>query len=145
MKTCKTISMIMAIILVSCTKYSYKEFEGSWIPYQTKYSSQLVRSMQILKRDNFFIVAVDYLHVNDYQFFIAIPEKDHLVVTSSLSSNDYLNKFLDHPANMYYDKKLNRIFFLNTVYSPSDDKILELVVNVGGDREKQQLRVKPLE
>jgi hypothetical protein len=151
MNILKIFVFIVAItILSACNtliKSDLKNIEGNWKPREWKNMKPLISEMQILKRDNFYLIAVNYYDNEDIMFLIGKREKDHLIITSSPMigygrTEEGNKRLLEHPSAMYFDKKLSCVFFLNTVFEYSTDNLFNLIVNVDGDQNKQQLKYK---
>lgn len=142
--------IILVIILIlgifSCkssenNKIDLKDFEGTWAPIEWKFNAPIITKIQIITRDNFILIAVKSIEGGDTQFLIGKTNDDHIVVYISPQEERDLDKLLDHPLNLYFDKKLNCIFFLNTMYKPSKENLVDIMVNIDNDANKQDLRI----
>lgn len=145
MKTPKIFVLLMMLVIISCDskKKDFTALAGTWVSIDWQYDRPVVKKMQIIDRSNYYIIGINYIG-SDIHFLIGKPNKDHLVVTASpimpSPSYPYNEKLLTHSFDLYYDKKLNCIFFLNTMYKPSKDNLFERKVNVDGNIYKEELK-----
>jgi hypothetical protein len=118
--------------LVSCnTKMYFDRFVGTWVPLDTN-SYSIINRLQIEKRKDFYLVgAVDSISSDQPFFFVCNEEKNHLSFTpGQYNVEEYDNEYvLKQTSDIYYDKGLNCLFFLNAIYIPSGDKIFEISDN----------------
>lgn len=129
----KTFVMIVTVLFITSCKSTdnthFDNFVGTWVPIELQHNRPIVLKMQIEKRDNLYLIAVRNLGGRDIDFLIGKANKDHILVTPSQSLHDGDEACLSRPSDMYYDVGLKSIFFLNTMYISSDQKIFEIKNN----------------
>jgi hypothetical protein len=95
-------------------------------------SYSIINRLQIERRNGFYIIgAQDSISSEQPFFFIGKKEKNHLSFTpGQYNAEEYDEEYvLKQTSDIYFDKRLNCLFFLNTIYIPSSDKIFEISDN----------------
>jgi hypothetical protein len=121
--------IILVFFIMSCSpKIYYDGFIGTWVPLNSN-SFPIITRLQIEKRNAFFILgAEDFLSPDQPFFFVCKKNNNHLTFTpSQYNINEYDDEYiLKQTSDIYFDKDLNCLYFLNTIYIPSRDKIFEI-------------------
>jgi hypothetical protein len=123
---------LLILFIVSCNPVMYfNRFVGTWVPLDTN-SYSIINRLQIEKRKDFYLVgAMDSISSEQPFFFVCKKEKKHLSFTpGQYNAEEYDNEYvLKQTSDIYYDKGLNCLFFLNTIYIPSGNRIFEISDN----------------
>jgi hypothetical protein len=123
---------LLVFCLVSCnSKMYFDRFVGTWVPLDSN-SYSIINRLQIEKRKDFYLVgAEDSISSEQPFFFVCKEEKNHLSFTpGQYNAEEYDNEYvLKQTSDIFYDKGLNCLFFLNTIYIPSGEKIFEISDN----------------
>jgi hypothetical protein len=123
------ISLTVILFLVSCTPKAYfKNYIGTWEPLDAK-TYPVVTKFQIEKRSNFYILGADFAYESTEPFFFVCEEnRNHLSISPGQYNIDeyVVESMLTQRSDIYYDKELNCMYFLNTIYIPSKEKVFEI-------------------
>jgi hypothetical protein len=124
------IKLVLILCLVSCNPKAYfSSYVGTWEPLDNK-SYPIVTKFQIEKRNNFYILGADFAYDSAQSFFFICEEnRNHLSISpSQYNSDEYVvESMLTQHSDIYIDKELNCLYFLNTIYVPSKNKVFEIV------------------
>jgi hypothetical protein len=118
------------VFLISCTPASYyRSYTGTWEPLDID-SHPVVNKFQIEKRNGFYLLGADFAYESTKPFFFVCEEsRKHLSISPSQYNIDeyVVESMLTQHSDIYYDKELNCIYFLNTIYIPSALKVFNIV------------------
>lgn len=124
------IRLAVIFCLVSCTPRAYfGNYIGTWEPLDIK-THPVVNKFQIEKRDGFYLLGADFAYESTEPFFFVCQKnRDHLSISPSQYNIDeyVVESMLTQHSDIYYDKELNCMYFLNTIYVPSKEKVFEIV------------------
>lgn len=124
------IKLAIILCLISCSPKAYfGSYVGTWEPLDIK-SYPIVTKYQIEKRNNFYILGADFAYESTQPFFFVCEEnRNHLSISpSQYNSDEYVvESMLTQHSDIYFDKELNCMYFLNTIYVPSKVKLFEIV------------------
>jgi hypothetical protein len=125
-----SIKLAVILCLVSCSPKAYfNYYVGTWKPLDST-SYPVISKFQIEKRDNFYILGAEFDTGSSQPFFFVCDEKrNHLSISpSQYNSQEYnLESMLTQRSDIYFDKELNCLYFLNTIYVPSKEKVFEII------------------
>lgn len=133
MKTKILLAIIFAAIVSCNTRSEFDSYIGTYVPLED-INMPLFKKIQIEKRGDLYILACEsYISSsgNSILFFVCSTEKNHLSINPSqyLGEENYRNILLTKKTDIYYDKDLMKIYFLNTVFIPSNQKLFEIIDN----------------
>jgi hypothetical protein len=124
------IRLVLILSLVSCSPRAYfGSFVGTWEPLDIK-THPVVDKFQIEKRNGFYILGADFAYESTEPFFFVCQKnRDHLSISPGQYNVDeyVVESMLTQHSDIYYDKELNCMYFLNTIYIPSKEKVFEIV------------------
>jgi hypothetical protein len=134
------IGLVIILCLVSCSPRAYfGSYVGTWEPLDIK-THPVVNKFQIEKRKGFYILGADFAYESTQPFFFVCEKnKDHFSITPGQYNIDeyVVESMLTQHSDIFFDKELNCIYFLNTIYIPSNEKVFEIV--------DKQIRIIPKE
>jgi hypothetical protein len=123
---------VIIVCLVSCSPKAYfGSYVGTWKPLDIK-SHPVVTRFQIERRSNFYILGADFAYESTPPFFFVCEKnRNHLSISpGQYNSDEYVvESLLTQHSDIYFDKELNCLYFLNTIYIPSEDKVFDIVNN----------------
>jgi hypothetical protein len=123
---------ILIFFLVSCNPGTFLNgFVGTWVPMDSN-SFPIINRLQIEKRRGFYLLAAeDSVSSEQPFFFICEKHRNHISFTpGQYNSEEYdLEYVLKQTSDIYYDRRLKCLYFLNTIYAPSKDRIFEISDN----------------
>lgn len=126
----RIIKSLILLFLVSCTPKAYfSDYVGTWEPLDVK-SYPVVTKFQIEKRNGFYLLGADFAYESTPPFFFVCEEsRNHLSITPAQYNIDeyVVESMLNQHSDIYFDKELNYMYFLNTIYVPSREKVFEIV------------------
>jgi hypothetical protein len=118
--------IILIFCIMSCSpKIYYDGFIGTWVPLNSN-SFPIITRFQIEKRNDFFILGAEHFLSSEQPFFFVCKKNNnHLSFTpSQYNIEEYDDEYmLKQPSEIYLDTELKCLYFLNTIYIPSRDKI----------------------
>jgi hypothetical protein len=118
------------LCLVSCSPRAYfGNYVGTWEPLDIN-THPVVDKFQIEKRNGFYLLGADFAYESTEPFFFVCQKnRDHLSISPGQYNIDeyVVESMLTQHSDIYYDKELNCMYFLNTVYVPSKVKVFEIV------------------
>jgi|WetSurMetagenome_2_1015567.scaffolds.fasta_scaffold00666_17 hypothetical protein len=123
------IRLVIILSLVSCSPKAYfSNYRGTWVPMDST-SYPIVTKLQIEKSSPYYILGAKY-SFDTTQFFFFICEKkwNHLSISpAQYNIDEYdVEAMLTQHSDIYYDRKLKCLYFLNAIYIPSKDRIFEI-------------------
>jgi hypothetical protein len=122
--------LLFILCLVSCTPKAYfGSFVGTWEPLDIK-THPVVTKFQIERRNKFYVLGADFAYESTQPFFFVCEKnRNHLSISPGQYNIDeyVVESMLTQHSDIYYDKVLNCIYFLNTIYVPSKEKVFEIV------------------
>jgi hypothetical protein len=124
------IKLMIILCSISCTPTSYfRSYIGTWEPLDTD-THPVVTKFQIEKRNGFYLLGADFAYESTKPFFFVCEEsRNHLSISPSQYNIDeyVVESMLTQHSDIYFDKELNCIYFLNTIYIPSKEKVFDVV------------------
>jgi hypothetical protein len=126
------IRLFIILCFVSCTPASYfSSCVGTWEPLDID-THPVVTKFQIEKRKGFYLLGADFAYESTKPFFFVCEKSsNHLSISPSQYNIDeyVVESMLTQHSDIYFDKELNCMYFLNTIYIPSKEKVFEVVDN----------------
>ena len=126
------IKLVIILCFVSCTPAShFRTSVGTWEPLDIK-THPIVTKFQIEKRNKFYILGADFAYESTPPFFFVCEKsRNHLsIIPGQYNIDEYVvESMLTQHSDIYYDKQLKCIYFLNTIYVPSKELVFEIVNN----------------
>jgi hypothetical protein len=124
------IKLALILSLVSCTPKAYfGNYVGTWEPLDIE-THPVVNKFQIEKRKGFYILGADFAYEATKPFFFVCEEsRNHLSINPGQYNIDeyVVESMLTQHSDIFFDKELNCMYFLNTIYIPSKNKLFEIV------------------
>jgi hypothetical protein len=109
-------------------KIFLNHFTGTWVPLDSS-SHPIINRFQIERRNNIFLMcAQDFMTPEQPFFYVCKANGRHLSFTpEQYNANEYEDDFvLKQSSDLWYDRQLGCLYFLNAVYVRSDDKIFRI-------------------
>ncbi len=127
--TC-TFASVLIFLIVSCNpKMYYAGFVGTWVPLDSN-SFPIISRLQIERRTDFYLLgAEDTISSDQLIFFVCKATGKHLSFTpGQYNIEEYdVEYVLKQTSDIYFDRGLNCLYFLNTIYVPSENKLFEII------------------
>lgn len=120
---------VIILCLVSCSPKTYfGNYIGTWAPLDST-SFPIVTRLQIEKSSAFYILGAKYSFDTTQLFFFVCEKRwNHLsIFPGQYNIDEYeVQAMLTQHSDIYYNRKLKCLFFLNAIYIPSKDRIFEI-------------------
>lgn len=123
------IRFVIILCLVSCSPKAYfGNYIGTWVPLDST-SYPVITRLQIEKSSAFYMLGAKYSFDTTQLFFFVCEKRwNHLSISpGQYNIDEYeVEVMLTQHSDIFYNRKLKCLFFLNTIYIPSKDRIFEI-------------------